>query len=211
MKLATLKWLFTGQVDRPVHYDPAVYWENRAANLIETYDRPETWPKRQWMREGAEEEAVPRLLRDHDCQSVLVLGAGPGRQYAYLDGFDVYGLDISPTLVAACQARYPNIPTVVGEVVGCEAIFDTCDAVLSSAVLGHIPPADIEAGVASTKAAARRLIILREYTSPFAGTYQWGRGYDDLMRPWRVVHRETTDERDGEFAVELIAYVPEGA
>jgi hypothetical protein len=80
--------------------------------------------------------------------------------------------------------------------------------VLSSAVLLHVPPDQITAAADSLKAAARKLVVLREYTMPFSGSYLWGRDYGPLMAPWQVVYRETTDERDGRTAAELIAYAP---
>jgi len=188
-------------------YRPASFWEGRSRDLIDTYDHPETWAARGWLRADAEDTVVPELLRQYDCRRVLVPGAGSGRQYDYLDGFRVTGFDISPTLVDECLSRYPTIPTMQAEVVGCER-FGTFDAVVTSAVLAHVPPAEIEQAVASVQAAATKLIVLREYTR--VGTeaeYQVAHDYDSLFAGWRSVHRETTDDRDGFFA-ELIAYVP---
>jgi SAM-dependent methyltransferase len=187
-------------------YVPAEYWEGRAADLIQTYDHPETWPERGWVREGAEDETVPRILTETGCRSVLVVGAGTGRQYGYLEGFDAYGFDISPTLVAEASSRYPNVSTVVGSVIGCERLFGQKDAVVSSAVLGHIPPASIVQAVQSVKASAAKTIIVREYTAiGRRSKYQFAHDYVRLMEPWRVIHRETTDRYDG-FEAELIAF-----
>src|SRR5215471_12682883 len=188
-------------------YRPAAFWEGRSRDLIDTYDHPETWPTRGWLRADAEDVTVPALLRLYGCSTVLVPGAGSGRQYDYLEGFEVTGFDISKTLVAECRRRYPAIPTERAEVVGCER-FGTFDAVVTSAVLAHVPPAEIEQAVASVQAAATKLIVIREYTQVGAeADYQTAHDYGTLFAGWRTMHRETTDDRDGFFA-ELIAYVP---
>lgn len=192
-------------------YDPSTYWERRSRELIETYDRPETWSRRGWLREGADEETVPSLLGQHECRSVLVIGAGSGRQYGFLRNFRVSGFDISPTLLSECRKRYPTVPTVIGQVIGCERLFDKHDAVLSSGVLMSVPPREIEDAINSVKASAIRLVVIREYTALESGSsYRWARDYVQLMNPWRVVYREVTDERDGQRA-ELIAFAPSGA
>jgi hypothetical protein len=192
-------------------YDPGAYWEGRSCELIETYDHPETWPGRGWLRAGAEEETVPTLLGQHDCHSVLVIGAGSGRQYGFLGDVRVSGFDISPTLVEECRKRYPAVPTVIGQVVGCERLFGSHDAVFSSAVLGHVPPRQIKEAISSVKASATRLVVIREYTAlslpPF---YEWVHDYERLMDPWQIVHREVTDDQEAGRA-ELIAFAPPGA
>jgi SAM-dependent methyltransferase len=193
-------------IRRVRRYWPADYWEGRARQLITAYDSPETWGEKGWLRANAEDRTVPKLLRDHSCESVLVLGAGAGRQYAYLTGFDIFGFDISPTLVAECLDRFPGVPTVEGQVVGCERIFGVKDAVLSSAVLAHIPPRYISKAIRSVKASARRLVVIREYSALGATyQYQFSHDYEALFQPWPIVYREVTDDRDGHVA-ELIAF-----
>lgn len=206
LRLITGTWSRLRRV-REGLYDPRSYWERRSSELIETYDQPATWPARKWLRDGAEEEAVPRLLRQHACHSVLVIGAGSGRQYGFLGDFRLSGFDISPTLVEECRKRYPEVPTVVGEVVGCERLFGKHDAVFSSAVLAHVPIPQIDGAIDSVKACAERLVIIREYTAlSSAYSHQWAHDYERLMAPWRMAHREVTDERDGARA-ELMAFV----
>src|SRR5690348_7611258 len=88
-------------------YATDTYWEGRSRDLIEGYDHPETWDKRGWMRGGIEEQVVPELLHGEGVRSVLVPGAGSGRQYEFLlaAGFEPRGFDISPTLVQTCEER----------------------------------------------------------------------------------------------------------
>ena len=135
-------------------YQPAKYWEGRATDLIETYDRPESWPARNWLRAGAEDEIVPRLLLEYRCRSVLVIGVGSGRQYGYLADFDARGLDISPSLAAESRRRFPGRETSVADVADCEA-FGPVDAVISSAVLGHVKPRDVKHAVQAVARTAR--------------------------------------------------------
>jgi SAM-dependent methyltransferase len=191
-------------------YVPAEYWENRADALIEGYDTPETWEQRGWLKDGVEEEAIPALLASANARSVLVVGAGSGRQYRFLRplGLEIRGFDISPTLVATCKARYPDIETVVDTLVGAADRHPQMDAVLSTTVLQHVPPDEIQPAVAAVKLLAERLVVLREttYLKEPSG-YQWAHDYGALFEDWPIVHRSVTDENDS-VRVELIAWIP---
>jgi SAM-dependent methyltransferase len=192
----------------PFRYRPQPYWEARAAELIETYDEPASWPSKHWLRAGIEEEVVPRLLRDAGVQSVLVIGSGTGRQYEFLLplGFDLAGFDLSPALVAECIRRYPTVPTAVGDVIGAEKRHAQADAVVSSAVLAHVPPEGIATAVASVTRLARRMVIVREYTRlGRAYAHQWAHDYDSLFAGWTESYRQVTDEWNGHRA-QLIAW-----
>jgi SAM-dependent methyltransferase len=190
----------------PSFDDPAAYWEARADDLTYTFDHPETWERRGWVRGGVEDELVPRLLRECGAQTVLVIGAGSGRQYAYLQDFDVSGIDISPTLVATCRARYPDITTTVGDITAMTT--EPVDAVVSSAVLQHVRPRDIDDAVDNLKTAAQRVIVIRESTHLAAASdYQFAHDYRSLLKPWVPFYEETTDELDS-VTVELIAFRP---
>ena len=187
---------------------PRQYWEARAAELIEAYDQPETWAERMWLKAGIEEELVPRWLRGAGVRTVLVVGAGSGRQYEFLQqfGFDIHGFDISPTLVAKCRERFPAIPTELHGVSGAGARFDPADAVLSTAVLQHIAPAEIEVAVAELKSLAQRLVVLREATfRADESFYLWGHDYPRLFGDWAVVQRVVTDE-DERSRTELFVF-----
>jgi SAM-dependent methyltransferase len=190
-------------------YHPERYWEGRASDLISMYDHPDTWPERRWLRAGVEEELVPDILRRAGAGSVLVAGAGCGREYAYLQehGFELRGFDISPSMAAEARSRFPSIPTTVDSVVGADEGQAPADAVVSSAVLTHVPPENIAAAVTSLKRLARRIVVLREKTVLTApSNYQWQHDYEALFAPWRCTYRQTTDERADERA-ELMAWV----
>jgi len=189
--------------------DPAGYWERRAPELVSGYDHPETWAERGWMSSGVEEDLVPRLLREHSVGSVLVVGAGSGRQYEFLRplGIDVRGFDISPTMVAAARERHPEVDTVVDDVLGAEARHEPADAVLATAVLQHVSPERVVEAATSVQSLARRLIVLRELTWLGAPSdYQWAHDYDGLFSGWETVDRAVTDETE-RGRVELRALV----
>jgi hypothetical protein len=191
-------------------YRPEQYWEGRAAELIEIYDQPDTWDMRGWMRGGVEEVIVPALLRSHGAQTVIVPGAGSGRQYGFIaaEGFSPRGFDISPSLVATCQERYPTVPTHVGTLVDAQVHERPADAVVTSAVLQHVPPDEIVLAVGALRSLATRLVIIREITVlTVPSLYQFAHDYDRLFAGWHQVHRETTDERPT-VRVELIAWEP---
>ncbi len=196
------------RISRPRGYEPAAYWEERAAELVDIYDHPESWAERGWMRGDAEEAVVPALLGEAGVHTVLVPGAGSGRQYAYLAeaGFEARGFDISPSLAKVCRARFPGIPTHVGSVVDADLHEEAADAVISSAVLQHVPPAEIARATAALQTLARRLIVVRELTLLDAtSTYQFAHDYAALFAGWTELYRETTDERPL-VRVELIAW-----
>jgi SAM-dependent methyltransferase len=189
-------------------YRPSRYWEARAPELIEAYDRPETWPTRQWMAAGIEETEVPRLLHAEKVRTVLVAGAGTGRQYEYLvrEGFDPSGFDISPSLVRASRERFPEVRTNCGDVVGAETRETPADAVITSAVLQHVPPTEIDRAVESIQALAKRFVVIREVVELLTDAdYQFAHDYSRLFANWHEVRRTTTDEWPG-VRVEIIAW-----
>jgi SAM-dependent methyltransferase len=160
------------------------------------------------MREGVEEDAVPRLLSEAGCTTVLVPGAGSGRQYRFLldAGFSPRGFDLSDRLVAECRARFPEVPTWVGDIGDAPMHSEPADAVVTSAVLQHVLPEQIEDAVRSLKALASKLIIIRETTS--LGTpsqYQFQHDYSRLFGDYTEVFREVTDASDA-ATVELVAW-----
>lgn len=191
-------------------YDPSTFWEARADADIYARDHPELYAERGWPSRGGELEAelVPKWLHEAGIKTVLVPGAGSGAQYAYLlrHGFRPHGFDISPTLVATCVERFASVHTQVGNVVGAELHEEPADAVVASAVLQHIPPHQIEVAIASVKALARKLIVIRELTSlGAASSYQFAHDYGALFADWPEVHREMADEAP-HYRTDLIAW-----
>lgn len=160
------------------------------------------------MRQGVEEIVVPRLLGEAGCTTVLVPGAGSGRQYRFLldAGFSPRGFDISHRLVTECRARFPGVPTWVGDVADARMHAEPADAVVTSAVLQHVSPEQVADAVRLLKALASKLIIIRETTT--LGTpsqYQFQHDYSQLFGDCAEVFREVTDASDA-ATVELVAW-----
>jgi len=198
------------RVHSPVEgaYDPAAFWERRAPELIDAYDHPETWQQRSWLEAGVEERLVPRLLGAAGCESVVVAGSGSGRQYVYLldAGLRVSGFDLSPTLVAECRRRFPGVVTTVADVVDAAESVEPADAVVTSAVLQHVPPALAARAADSLMRLARTLIVIRETTwLSVASSYQFAHDYFNLFAGWDEVERLVTDEGP-HFRAELVAW-----
>jgi SAM-dependent methyltransferase len=186
------------------------YWERRAQDLVSAYDTPADWSSRGWINLDAEAEIIPSLLHDAGARSVLVVGAGVGREYDYLqaNGFHVLGFDIAPTLVAECRKRYPNIRTTVDTLIGAESRHTPADAVMSITVMQHIPPSEVHAAARALKKLARRIVVLREQTfRRDVSAYQWAHDYDGIFADWNLRHKQTTDETS-EWRVELLAWTP---
>lgn len=205
-----VRWKLAQRHARPGRYDPKRFWQARATELIHRYDdTSSSWGRRGWMEGGVEEELVPRWLRELGCASVLVAGAGSGRQYAYLlaEGFDVEGFDIAPRLVRECRRRFPEVRTTEASVVDAPRSHEPADAVLCSGVLQHVPPEEIGQALDALTALARKAIVLRELTTlDVASAYQWAHDYRSLLGGWREARAEATDERVG-MRVELMAFV----
>jgi trans-aconitate methyltransferase len=157
---------------------------------------------------GVEETAVPRLLLNAGCTTVLVPGAGSGRQYRFLldAGFLPCGFDISTQLVDECRARFPEVRTWIGDVTEAEMHSEAADAVVTSAVLQHVAPDHVGKAVRSLKGLASKLIIIREITSlSGVSQYEFAHNYSELFADCVEVFRETTDAREG-VTVELVAW-----
>lgn len=190
-------------------YRPHRYWQGRADDLIATYDDPQSWKQRGWMASGVEEDLVPRTLRHHGVQSVLVPGAGTGRQYGYLVDFaPVQGFDISPRLVSECATRYPTVETIVASLPRGDRRLRRADAVVCSAVLQHVPPRWIRSAVGTLELLADRVFIVRELTRlDSASRYQWAHDYPALLgQQWQLSESHITDDRP-ESTVALMVFV----
>jgi SAM-dependent methyltransferase len=183
-------------------YQPDRYWEGRATELIATYDDPASWQERKWnIAASPEAELIPRLIAAHGIESVLVVGAGSGRQYAYLEplGIEVRGFDLSPTLVRECTTRYPTITTVVDSVVGCDQRQLPADLVLSVTVLQHVHPEDIRGTVDSLQRLASKLIVVLEFTAfDSDSNYIFTHDYQVLMSDWQLAERVLVGASEGE-------------
>jgi SAM-dependent methyltransferase len=184
----------------------ADYWKARAVDLIDAYDHPETWPQRDgWYDDEFERRTVPTMLGA--AESVLIVGCGAGRQYAFLEPLhiEISGLDFSPEMVAVCRERFPAIRSELDDIVN-PAHDWHADAVLCTNVLQTIPPEQIEAAVGNVARFAQKIIILRELKwLGINSDHQWGRDYRRLLPDWRVASHAITDQSEI-HRMELIAF-----
>jgi hypothetical protein len=80
------------------------------------------------------------------------------------------------------------------------------DAVVTTAVLQHVPAGEIDKATSALKTLARKLIVVRELTRLDAEShYQFAHDYTRLFAGWTEIDRLVTDDRDG-VRVELIAW-----
>jgi 2-polyprenyl-3-methyl-5-hydroxy-6-metoxy-1,4-benzoquinol methylase len=193
----------------PGRYRPERYWEARASELVHRYDGgPDLWQRIGWLRDGIEERLAVAWLRELSCSSVLVCGAGSGRQYPYLidAGFSIEGFDIAPSLVMECNRRFADVRTILAPIADAHSYHEPHDAVLSTAVLQHVPPDQIAEALSALGGLARKAIVVRETTVlPHESSYQWAHDYRNELAGWEEFRRETTDEQDGR-KVEMIAF-----
>ena len=80
------------------------------------------------MSGGIEEKVVPQLLRRHGVRSVLVVGAGTGRQYEFLALLGVPVRGSYTTLAPAARERHPGIDTTVDDLLGADERHSPVDA-----------------------------------------------------------------------------------
>lgn len=110
-------------------------------------------------------EVLNDLVRREGVESVIEFGCGDGRQLALYDVPRYLGLDVSPTAVADCRARYADDPTkrfaLLADYDG-----ETADLALSIDVLYHLVEQPVyEAHLRQVFGAAERFVVL--YASDF--------------------------------------------
>lgn len=119
------------------HHDLSGGYEAVAAAFMEHRDRSaigvttvRSWARQ--LRSGA---------------AILDLGCGSGAPIAAAladDGFDVYGVDASPSLVAAFRARLPRAPVTCAAVEASSFFHRSFDAVIAIGLLFLLPAAQHE-------------------------------------------------------------------
>ncbi|WP_327289519.1 class I SAM-dependent DNA methyltransferase [Streptomyces sp. NBC_01198] len=86
--------------------------------------------------------AFAELVREPGCGPVAELGCGPGRVTAYLHalGVDVFGVDLSPGMVAVARRTHPGIRFEVGSMTALELADASLGGVLAWYSTVHTPP-----------------------------------------------------------------------
>jgi SAM-dependent methyltransferase len=117
----------------------------------------------------AERQHFLSLLQKENCQRLLEIGAGPGRdsQFFQNNRLDVVCTDLSPEMVALCQSK--GLTAYTMDFLNLAFPDGTFDAVYALNCLLHVPKADFR----SVLAAIRR--ILKPSGLFFLGVYG---GYD---------------------------------
>lgn len=88
-------------------------------------------------------DAFAELVRESGGGPVADLGCGPGRMTAYLHGLgtDVFGVDLSPGMVAVARARHPELRFEVGSMTGLDLPDGSLAGVVAWYSTVHTPPA----------------------------------------------------------------------
>lgn len=89
--------------------------------------------------------------------TVADLGCGPGHVARYLadGGADVFGLDLSPEMVAQARALHPGIPFVVGEFTSLDADDGAWAGAVAYYSLIHLPRGSVAAALREVARALR--------------------------------------------------------
>lgn len=128
--------------------NPRRYWDERWKTRIDTKDYAE-------YRRGIFER-ISRILSENDCNNVLEIGCGQ----AWLRELPNYlGLDFS--LETLKQSKLPAF--LFGDITEHIPLPNKCfDAIISTAVLMHIPERDIEKAITEISRIAKKCVILQE-------------------------------------------------
>ena len=88
---------------------------------------------------------------------VADVGCGTGRVTAYLTGLglDVFGIDLSPGMIAAARERHPGLPFAVGSMLGLELADESVDGLLVWYSLIHVPEARVPDALAELRRVLR--------------------------------------------------------
>lgn len=100
--------------------------------------------------------------------TILDLGCGHGIPFAMAlieDGFNVYGIDASPTLVSAFRSRFPHTPVTCGTVEASDFFARTFDGVLAIGLI-FLLDAETQRGLIRKVAQALRLGGRFLFTAP---------------------------------------------
>lgn len=160
-------------------YDPVAYWRTRGA----TYEgRLRRTP------EGTlHEAALRKLLASLRFESVLDVGCGWGhygqvvRELRPLARYT--GVDVSPDLLASAGRRLPDAELICADIRTWQPD-RRWDLVLAASILMHIPPADIEAVVATLRRLAVRYLVTLDWDEPGphpTDSYQFVHDYRRLL------------------------------
>jgi SAM-dependent methyltransferase len=157
--------------------------------------RRDTQPKQDWKL--AERAKFLRRLRLENCRSLLEIGAGTGQDAAHFAaaGLEVMATDMSPEMVATCQAKGLNARVMDLS----KPAFppESFDAVHAMNCLLHVPNEELPAALAAIRQLLRPGGLM--FAGVFGGNGEEGPMADDDHVPPRFFSFRT-DEQIQEFA-----------
>ncbi|QNP70602.1 class I SAM-dependent methyltransferase [Streptomyces roseirectus] len=90
-------------------------------------------------------EAFAELVKSRGTEPVADLGSGPGHVTAYLHslGLQVFGVDLSPRMVALARQTHPQLRFHVGSMTALDLPDETLGGIFSLFSVIHIPDAEL--------------------------------------------------------------------
>lgn len=146
----------------------ARYYDQRAGEYDEWYEgcgRFAEWDRPGW---AAEVNQLVELVRGLPAARCLDVACGTGFLTRHLHGV-VVGLDQSPAMVAAAQARLPRGGAVLGDALDLPFADGGFDRVLTAHFYGQLPPDEREVFLAEARRVAGELVVIDSALRPKRG------------------------------------------
>jgi len=139
-------------------YKPEVFWRERS--------------------DGRGEENAPwlpdfvKFLKENKCKSVLEIGCGSGVNLGYakrvLKNLSCTGFDLSEKHIETGRAKYPEIELFCADLRNQD--FGSHDCILTSGVLMHVLPRDINKTIEKIKTSSKKAIFCYEFRKKDLGS-----------------------------------------
>ena len=153
-----------------------IFWDIKTNGLIKKY------------RTGAQAKVDYHIYRAYlermQPKRLLDIGCGSGRLFPLYNELmipEVVGIDISPRAISKCPS-YPNCGARVMKVENLNFPPNYFDAVISNAVLRHVPPGPKIAKAMSKIAEQSKSILLREPIVGKGSYHDFRHDYETLFR-----------------------------
>lgn len=136
------------------------------------------------------------MWHDEKLKKVLEVGAGNGRIIGWIDA-DRSSIDINPELSAYVKKHYPEIKTLVGEIIDLPFKDKSFDLVYTHEVLQHIEPSEIDKACSELKRVGKEVWTLENWrdkeidqkvSDAHGGRWNW-----DLKKYFNVYYEFYTD------------------
>lgn len=153
-----------------------IYWDVKTNGLIKKY--------RTGMQAKVDYPIHRAYLERMQPSRLLDIGCGSGRLFPLYNELmipEVVGIDISPRAISKCPS-YPNYSARVMKVEDLNFPPNYFDAVISNAVLRHVPPGPKIAQAISKIAEQSKSILLREPIAGKESYHDFRHGYEALFQ-----------------------------